>query len=219
MAASADIGANALAAATAPSTARADANLFGLLGLLLLLLVFFIVLSSAARPDAERARPVIQSLRSAFDQSFAPIGDPSVAGGDTVGEPRILRDRLERLLRTALPLAEVATAADDRRVFVDLPAGAFFRAGEGRLAPLARDRLLHLAAIIREATAGLPYSLRIAAPPALPEASARVAALAAVLAGPTPPAQPLSVALDAAAPADRVRLTLALADALAGPVP
>lgn len=218
LAASADIGARPLAAGTPSSTARADANLFGLLGLLLLLLVFFIMLSSAARPDADRARPVIQSLRSAFSQSFALGRDPALAGGETVGEPRIVEERLTVLLRSALPLAEVSTAGDARRLFVDLPAGGFFRADEARLSPLAGDRLRHVASLIDQATGGAAYSLAIAISPALPAARARAAALAAMLAGAPLGASALSAAIDAAAPADRIRLVLALG-AIAGGQP
>jgi hypothetical protein len=216
LAAPADIGARAVRAATAVSAARADANLFGLLGLLLLLLVFFIMLSSAARPDAERAQPVMQSLRSAFDRSFAPAGDPALTGGDRVGEPRIIAERLSGLLRSALPLADVAIAGDARRLFVDLPAGGFFRAEEARLSPLARERLRHVASIIDQATGGAAYSLALAAAPALPAARARLAALAAMLAGRPLGATALSAAIDAAAPADRIRLVLTLGAATGG---
>ena len=216
MATSADIGARPLPAGTTTATARADANLLGLLGLLLLLLVFFITLSSAARPDAERAQPVIQSLRSAFSQSFALEGDPALTGGETVGEPRIIKERLTTLLRSALPLAEIATAGDARRLFVDLPAGGFFRADEARLSPLARERLRHVASIIDQATGGAAYSLTLAVAPALPAARARVAALAAMLAGGPLGASALSAAIDASAPADRIRLVLALGAAATG---
>lgn len=204
-----DIAAPEREVAAAASAARADANLIGLLGLELLLLVFFVLLSGAGRIDAERAAPVMSSLRAAFAPPLAIAGDPHLVGGDLVGATRILQDRLGERIRTLLPLAQVETLGDAHRLAVTLPAGGFFAPGETTLSPLARERLAHIAVAIAESAAGLSYNLTIALAPAMPDVHARAAALGAAFARLLlRQAEPLAITADGAVPADRIRLLL-----------
>lgn len=214
MAAPADPGA-APPLPAAVSTARADANLIGLLGLELLLLVFFIVLAGAAKPDADRAQPVMQSMRESFRPSFAPLGDPALSGGDSLGEPRLLLERAARKLQSALPLGAISTWSDGRRLFVDLPAGGFFPSTGDRLTPLGRDRLRHIGALIAAASEGQAYALSLVMTPAMPDAPARLAAVAAVF-GETPRPAPLIAFFDETVPVDRIQFQLALGNATTG---
>jgi hypothetical protein len=217
LAAPADLGALPPQLA-AVSNARADANLLGLLGLELLLLVFFIVLAGAAKPDADRALPVMQSLRESFPLAVAPAGDPALAGGDSLGESRLALERTAQMLRSALPLGAVSTWVEGRRLFVDLPIGGFFPE-RARLSPLARERLVHIARLIRDASAGNAFALGIGVPPAMTDAEARLAAAAAVLGAETPQAGVLTAAFDETVPADRIRVQLALGEPAAGDAP
>jgi hypothetical protein len=202
----------------AVSNARADANLLGLLGLELLLLVFFIVLVGAAKPDADRALPVMQSLRQSFPLAVAPAGDPALAGGDSLGKATVLLEHAAQKLRSELPLGAVSTWVEGRRLFVDLPVGGFFPE-RARLSPLARERLVHIARLIRDASAGNAFALGIAVPPAMPDAEARLAAAAAVLGAEVPPAGILTAFFGETVPADRIRFQLALGDPAAGDAP
>jgi hypothetical protein len=204
---------------TAVSTARADANLLGLLGLELLLLVFFIMLGAAAKPDADRAAPVLQSLRASFHRYFAPFGDPALDGGDSLGEPRLLAETVAGRLRTALPIGDVAIAADATRLYVDLPAGGFFDSVAGGLTPLGRERLRHIAALIRQAVSGDRHALGLLVAPAMPDAVGRASALAAAVAGASPEAGSLTLGFDATMPADRIRFALTLDVGAAGGQP
>ncbi len=200
-----DTAAREREAAAAAHSARADANLIGLLGLELLLLVFFILLSGAGRIDAERAEPVLSGLRLAF----APVlveGIPEIAGGDLVGSPRMLRDRFGERIRTLLPLAQIEASGDPDRLAVSLPAGGFFAAGEATLSPLAHERLARIAAAIEEAAAGNRFSLAVALAPAMPDAHARAAALGAAFARLLGESRPLAITVDGEAAPDRVRL-------------
>lgn len=217
MAASADLGA-APPQAAADSNARADANLLGLLGLELLLLVFFILLAAAAKPDPVRALPVMQSMRESFRPAIASWGDPALSGGDSLGEPRLLLERAAQKLQSALPLGAISTWSDGRRLYVDLPIGGFFSEAGDRLTPLGRERLLHIAALVAAASEGQGYALLVALAPAIADAPARLAAVAALL-GQAPLAGPLSAVFDQSVPADRVRFQLALGAASAGGAP
>lgn len=200
-----DTAAQEREAAAAAHSARADANLIGLLGLELLLLVFFILLSGAGRIDAERAEPVLSGLRLAF----APVlveGLPETAGGDLVGSSRMLRDRFGERIRTLLPLAQIETLGDPGQLAVSLPAGGFFGDGEATLSPLAHERLARIAAAIEESAAGNRFSLTVALPSAMSDVHARAAALGAAFARLLGEARPLAITADGEAAPDRVRL-------------
>jgi hypothetical protein len=212
LAASADIGALAPSRTPEAPLARIDANLVGLLAIELLLLCFFVMLTSVSRFDLERAQPVMESVRKSFTYPLAAGDDRALAGADSLGTPRAVRERLAKLIPTALPLGDVEPLDGGRRLLVALPAGGFFQADAADVSPLGRQRLAHIAAIIDEAVAGLPFTLTVALDPAAFTAAERAAALAAALAATGGRATALAVAFDDRVATDRVGLILDFAD-------
>jgi len=190
-----------------------------LLGLELLLLVFFIMLAGTAKPDASRAAPVLQSLRASFHQYLTPLGDPSLDGGDSLGEPRLLAEAVAGRLRTALPIGDVETDAEGARLFVDLPTDGFFDPAGRGLTPLGNARLRHIAALIRQAVGDAGHALELVVAPAMADAADRASTLAAAVATASPEVGSLTLGFDATAPADKFRFVLMLAPGATGGQP
>lgn len=130
-------------------------------------------------------------------------------GAASLGELRILRDRVQALVANAMPLARVRHAAEANWLEVELPLSGFFRPDETSLNALARSRLDHLLDVIRDGAGSVPYRGRLVL--ALGEgAAARAAALAAETVSTGLAAARLTVALDVAAPADTLLLQIEL---------
>lgn len=173
--------------------AATDTSLVQVLSLYLLLLCFFILLFQMSRVEELRSKAVAGSLNAAFAANGRPTEDPetlTAMDGTALADAR-LRDALGDLVRTALPLAEVAVVKPGEAYVVTIPEQAAFLPGTALLRPAVEPVLARMAAAAARGEGDVAFGIEVtvAAPPIPPDALAageplaigRAGALAAAL--------------------------------------
>ncbi|WP_119459774.1 hypothetical protein [Rhodospirillaceae bacterium SYSU D60014] len=166
-----------------------------LLSLQLLLLAFFALLTALSSFEGDRSRLVIDSLQSAF---ASPLAEPAARTAVERSEFLVLQRLQEAvgdLVRTEIPLTRVARTEPGRAMRLDLPAEAFFGAGEARLNPMQRSLFERLVAALDHRPAAYRYEIDVLQPDGLPPELllARADALAEAMTMAGVPASSLSV--------------------------
>jgi len=174
-------------------TAATDTALVQVLSLYLLLLCFFILLFQMSRVEELRSQAVAGSLNAAFAANGRPTDDPATLTSmdGTALVDALFRDTVGDLVRTALPLAEVAVVKPGEDYLVAMPAEAVFPHDGALLRPAAEPVVARMAAATAAGEAGIAFRVEVtvAAPWITPDqlaageplAVARAGALAAAL--------------------------------------
>jgi hypothetical protein len=127
--------------------------------LITLLLCFFILLTGASRTEQHRLEPVLASLADQFSGAVDRGAETDGSGARSVGELRLVKERMQSLIANAMPLAVTRRSSEADRLEVELPESGLFQEGADDLNALGRSRLRHLLAAIRQAAGVTPYRL------------------------------------------------------------
>ncbi|HWA45681.1 MAG TPA: flagellar motor protein MotB [Hypericibacter adhaerens] len=177
--------------------------------LITLLLCFFILLTGATRVEQHRAQPVMASLADQFSGVLERGSDTMEDGAGSIGELRLVKDRVQGLIANAMPLAVIRRTSEANRLEVELPENGLFQPGEDDLGALGRARLKNLLAVIRQGAGGTPYRLEYRLP-----RGDRAVQRAAALGGETVAAGMsgggVGVAIDSVLPGGKLRLRIDL---------
>jgi flagellar motor protein MotB len=128
-----------------------DGNAVMLLSLKIILLAFFIFLNAMSDFEIERTDKALASIQQTFRGEVSSIshGAHSSAARHTLpATNRALRRLGEEAART-LPLTRWAADPRRRKLVLSLPAEALFRPASAELRAPARDRLRHVARLLR----------------------------------------------------------------------
>ena len=143
------------------------------LSLFLLLLAFFILLNAISTFEETKSRMVITSLAATFRSEEIPDTSNEILVSKLEGEPtpELVVSELQRLWRTAVPVARVEILTPGNDILIELPVTQIFKSSEARIREVRRDlieatafalaarlegRVVHMQATIRtEAMRGL----------------------------------------------------------------
>jgi hypothetical protein len=177
--------------------------------LITLLLCFFILLTGATHVEKYRYQPVMASLADQFSGVLERGAETSADGAGTIGDLRLVGERMKGLIANAMPLAVIRHTSEADRLEVELPEGSLFPPEGDALNALGRSRLKNLLAAIRQGAAGTPYRLEYRLAPG-DAAEGRAAALGGETFAAGEDAGAIGVAIDKTAAAGKLVLRITL---------
>lgn len=184
-----------------PAPPRRDPSLMPFLSIMLLVLAFFIILTSKASFDADKARAVTESVQRKFaGQQAAVVDGPQ--GGALQPEARDVLENVRVLFQGLVPLDRNARQIGAHEMALSLPVDLFFAADTAEVLPARRSLMDEVMRAIALRPAGWGYELeiRLQGDPPGPLTLDRAANLAATLAGERPAEPGILVALGPGSP-------------------
>jgi hypothetical protein len=177
--------------------------------LITLLLCFFILMTGATRVERHRYQPVMASLADQFSGVLERGAQTEEDGAGTIGELRLVKERVQGLIANAMPLASIRHSSEANRLEVELPESGLFPPDGDELNALGRSRLKNLLAAIRQGAGTTPYRLEYRLAPT-DAAQRRAAALGGETVAAGGNAGGIGVAIDSAVPAGKLLLRIDL---------